>query len=60
MQAASHHTYGVTYDVTPPFPESPREFSALLHRGLDTPGGDFITLDSSVMVEEKLARSCWE
>lgn len=37
--------------------ESTRQFSSPLQMTLDTPGVDFATLYSSVMVEEKLAHS---
>ena len=42
--------------VSPPYTESTREFSTPLQDILDTPGVDFVTLDNSMMVEEKSAR----
>jgi hypothetical protein len=48
------------YDVTSHFrlaiPKWSLEFSAPLRLGLDNPGGDFVILDTSMMVEEKSAR----
>ena len=51
-----------SYERAPAFPVtgSTREFPALLQLPLDNLGGGFVILVNGVMVEEKLARSCWE
>lgn len=55
--ALEAHPIGHTLPILSLPTESIHEFPPPLQLALDTPGGDFVILDSSAMVEEKLARS---